>query len=90
MGISIKVVNVGLPANLLQIRAFTRQGMIPVTNDAKEIITDIDVEMLFGHRGLLDKERMTPDRSIPHLFQREFIDCRPWFPGISRIRDPVA
>lgn len=40
-GISIKVVNVGLPANLLQIEP--SQGMIPVTNDAKEI-TDIDVE----------------------------------------------
>ena len=32
-GISIKVVNVGLPANLLQIEP--SQGMIPVTNDAK-------------------------------------------------------
>ena len=40
-GISINLVNVGLPANLLQIEA--TQGMIPVTSDSKEI-TDADVE----------------------------------------------
>ena len=40
-GISINLVNVGLPANLLQIE--TTQGMIPVTSDSKEI-TDADVE----------------------------------------------
>ena len=33
-GISINLVNVGLPANLLQIEA--TQGMIPVTSDSKE------------------------------------------------------
>ena len=40
-GISIKSVNVGLPANLLQVEP--TQGMIPVTSDTKEI-TDQDVE----------------------------------------------
>ena len=55
-GISIKVVNVGLPANLLQIEP--SQGMIPVTNDAKEI-TDIDVENVV--RSALTKS-MTPHR----------------------------
>ena len=52
-GISIKVVNVGLPANLLQIEP--SQGMIPVTNDAKEI-TDIDVENVV--RSALTKSMM--------------------------------
>ena len=42
-GISIKSVNVGLPANLLQVEP--TQGMIPVTSDTKEIM-DQDVEML--------------------------------------------
>ena len=37
----IKSVNVGLPANLLQVEP--TQGMIPVTSDTKEI-TDQDVE----------------------------------------------
>ena len=40
-GISIGLVNVGLPANLLQIEP--TQGMIPVTSESQEI-TDEDVK----------------------------------------------
>ena len=76
-GISIKVVNVGLPANLLQIEP--SQGMIPVTNDAKEI-TDIDVENVV--RSALTKS-MTPDREVITFIPEEFI-----VDGFQGIRDP--
>ena len=76
-GISIKVVNVGLPSNLLQIEP--SQGMIPVTNDAKEI-TDIDVENVV--RSALTKS-MTPDREVITFIPEEFI-----VDGFQGIRDP--
>lgn len=76
-GISIKVVNVGLPANLLKIEP--SQGMIPVTNDAKEI-TDIDVENVV--RSALTKS-MTPDREVITFIPEEFI-----VDGFQGIRDP--
>ena len=76
-GISIKVVNVGLPTNLLQIEP--SQGMIPVTNDAKEI-TDIDVENVV--RSALTKS-MTPDREVITFIPEEFI-----VDGFQGIRDP--
>ena len=53
-GISIKSVNVGLPANLLQVEP--TQGMIPVTSDTKEI-TDQDVENVV--KSAFDKEHDT-------------------------------
>ena len=48
-GISINLVNVGLPANLLQIEA--TQGMIPVTSDSKEFTVD-------GFQGIRDPRGM--------------------------------
>ena len=57
-GISIKSVNVGLPANLLQVEP--TQGMIPVTSDTKEIM-DQDVENVV--KSALTKS-MTPDREV--------------------------
>ena len=76
-GISIKLVNVGLPANLLQIEA--TQGMIPVTSDSKEI-TDADVENVV--KSALTKS-MTPDREVITFIPEEFtVD------GFQGIRDP--
>ena len=76
-GISINLVNVGLPANLLQIEA--TQGMIPVTSDSKEI-TDEDVENVV--RSALTKS-MTPDREVITFIPEEFtVD------GFQGIRDP--
>ena len=76
-GISINLVNVGLPANLLQIEA--TQGMIPVTSDSKEI-TDADVENVV--RSALTKS-MTPDREATTFIPEEFtVD------GFQGIRDP--
>ena len=76
-GISINLVNVGLPANLLQIEA--TQGMIPVTSDSKEI-TDADVENVV--RSALTKS-MTPDREVITFIPEEFtVD------GFQGIRDP--
>lgn len=76
-GISINLVNVGLPANLLQIEA--TQGMIPVTSDSKEI-TDADVENVV--RSALTKS-MTPDREVISFIPEEFtVD------GFQGIRDP--
>ena len=66
-GISIGLVNVGLPANLLQIEP--TQGMIPVTSDSKEI-TDEDVESVV--RSALTKS-MTPDREVITFIPEEFV-----------------
>lgn len=76
-GISIKLVNVGLPANLLQIEP--TQGMIPVTSETKEI-TDADVENVV--RSALTKS-MTPDREVITFITEEFI-----VDGFQGIRDP--
>ena len=76
-GISIKLVNVGLPANLLQIEA--TQGMIPVTSETKEI-TDADIENVV--RSALTKS-MTPDREVITFIPEEFI-----VDGFQGIRDP--
>lgn len=76
-GISIKLVNVGLPANLLQIEA--TQGIIPVTSETKEI-TDADVENVV--RSALTKS-MTPDREVITFIPEEFI-----VDGFQGIRDP--
>ena len=76
-GISIKLVNVGLPANLLQIEP--TQGMIPVTSETKEI-TDADVENVV--RSALTKS-MTPDREVITFIHEEFI-----VDGFQGIRDP--
>ena len=76
-GISIGLVNVGLPANLLQIEP--TQGMIPVTSDSKEI-TDTDVENVV--RSALTKS-MTPDREVITFIPEEFV-----VDGFQGIRDP--
>lgn len=76
-GISIKLVNVGLSANLLQIEP--TQGMIPVTSETKEI-TDADVENVV--RSALTKS-MTPDREVITFIPEEFI-----VDGFQGIRDP--
>ena len=76
-GISIKSVNVGLPANLLQVEP--TQGMIPVTSDTKEI-TDQDVENVV--KSALTKS-MTPDREVITFIPEEFI-----VDGFQGIRDP--
>ena len=76
-GISIGLVNVGLPANLLQIEP--TQGMIPVTSDSKEI-TDEDVESVV--RSALTKS-MTPDREVITFIPEEFV-----VDGFQGIRDP--
>lgn len=76
-GISINTVNVGLPANLLQIEP--SQGMIPVTNESKEI-TDEDVENVV--KSALTKS-MTPDREVITFIPEEFV-----VDGFQGIRDP--
>ena len=76
-GISIKSVNVGLPANLLQVEP--TQGMIPVTSDTKEI-TDQDVENVV--KSALPKS-MTPDREVITFIPEEFV-----VDGFQGIRDP--
>ena len=76
-GISITSVNVGLPANLLQVEP--TQGMIPVTSDTKEI-TDQDVENVV--KSALTKS-MTPDREVITFIPEEFI-----VDGFQGIRDP--
>ena len=76
-GISIKSVNVGLPANLLQVEP--TQGMIPVTSDTKEI-TDQDVENVV--KSALTKS-MTPDREVITFVPEEFV-----VEGFQGIRDP--
>ena len=76
-GISIKSVNVGLPANLLQVEP--TQGMIPVTSDTKEI-TDQDAENVV--KSALTKS-MTPDREVITFIPEEFV-----VDGFQGIRDP--
>ena len=76
-GISIKSVNVGLPANLLQVEP--TQGMIPVTSDTKEI-TDQDIENVV--KSALTKS-MTPDREVITFVPEEFV-----VDGFQGIRDP--
>ena len=76
-GISITSVNVGLPANLLQVEP--TQGMIPVTSDSKEI-TDQDVENVV--KSALTKS-MTPDREVITFVPEEFV-----VDGFQGIRDP--
>ena len=76
-GISIKSVNVGLPANLLQVEP--TQGMIPVTSDTKEI-TDQDVENVV--KSALTKS-VTPDREVITFVPEEFV-----VDGFQGIRDP--
>lgn len=76
-GIAIEQVNVGLPANLLQIEP--TQGMIPVTSESKEI-KDEDVESVV--RSALTKS-ITPEREVISLVPEEFI-----VDGFQGIRDP--
>ncbi|HEM5489713.1 TPA: cell division protein FtsA [Streptococcus suis] len=76
-GIRIDKVNVGLPANLLQIEP--TQGMIPVTTDSQEI-TDQDVENVV--KSALTKS-MTPEREVISFIPEEFtVD------GFQGIKDP--
>ncbi|HEL2383173.1 TPA: cell division protein FtsA [Streptococcus suis] len=76
-GIRIDKVNVGLPANLLQIEP--TQGMIPVTTDSQEI-TDADVENVV--KSALTKS-MTPEREVISFIPEEFtVD------GFQGIKDP--
>lgn len=76
-GISIATVNVGLPASLLQIEP--TQGMIPVTNETKEI-TDMDVVNVV--ESAVTKS-MNPDREVITFVPEEFI-----VDGFQGIRDP--
>ncbi|MFS1664557.1 cell division protein FtsA [Streptococcus sp. zg-JUN1979] len=76
-GIRIEQVNVGLPANLLQIEP--TQGMIPVTSESKEI-KDEDVESVV--KSALTKS-ITPEREVISLIPEEFI-----VDGFQGIRDP--
>ncbi|MBO4107368.1 cell division protein FtsA [Streptococcus suis] len=76
-GIRIDRVNVGLPANLLQIEP--TQGMIPVTTDSQEI-TDVDVENVV--KSALTKS-MTPEREVISFVPEEFI-----VDGFTGIKDP--
>lgn len=66
-GITIDKINVGLPANLLQIEP--TQGMIPVPNESKEI-KDEDVESVV--KSALTKS-ITPEREVISLIPLEFI-----------------
>ena len=76
-GIVIEQVNVGLPANLLQIEP--TQGMIPVSSESKEI-KDEDVESVV--RSALTKS-ITPEREAISLVPEEFI-----VDGFQGIHDP--
>ena len=76
-GIRIDRVNVGLPANLLQIEP--TQGMIPVTTDSQEI-TDSDVENVV--KSALTKS-MTPEREVISFIPEEFV-----VDGFQGIKDP--
>ncbi|MBJ6744992.1 cell division protein FtsA [Streptococcus sp. 121] len=76
-GISIGQVNVGLPASLLQIEP--TQGMIPVTNETKEI-TSTDVVNVV--ESAVTKS-MNPDREVITFVPEEFI-----VDGFQGIRDP--
>lgn len=76
-GIRIDKVNVGLPANLLQIEP--TQGMIPVTTNSQEI-TDADVENVV--KSALTKS-MTPEREVISFVPEEFV-----VDGFQGIKDP--
>lgn len=76
-GMTIEELNVGLPANLLQIEP--TQGMIPVTSDSKEI-KDEDVDSVV--KSALTKS-ITPEREVISLIPEEFI-----VDGFQGIRDP--
>lgn len=76
-GITIEKINVGLPANLLQIEP--TQGMIPVPSDSKEI-KDEDVESVV--KSALTKS-IPPEREVISLVLEEFI-----VDGFQGIRDP--
>ncbi|MGT2737221.1 cell division protein FtsA [Streptococcus orisratti] len=76
-GISITKINVGLPANLLQIEP--TQGMIPVPSESKEI-KDEDVDSVV--KSALTKS-ITPEREVISLVPEEFI-----IDGFQGIRDP--
>ncbi|MGZ7253900.1 cell division protein FtsA, partial [Streptococcus pyogenes] len=76
-GIRIDKVNVGLPANLLQIEP--TQGMIPVTTNSQEI-TDVDVENVV--KSALTKS-MTPEREVISFVPEEFV-----VDGFQGIKDP--
>lgn len=76
-GIRIDRVNVGLPANLLQMEP--TQGMIPVTTDSQEI-TDLDVENVV--KSALTKS-MTPEREVISFIPEEFV-----VDGFQGIKDP--
>ncbi|MBM7642614.1 cell division protein FtsA [Streptococcus loxodontisalivarius] len=76
-GVTIDKVNVGLPANLLQIEP--TQGMIPVPSESKEI-KDEDVDSVV--KSALTKS-ITPEREVISLVPEEFI-----VDGFQGIRDP--
>lgn len=76
-GVRIDKVNVGLPANLLQIEP--TQGMIPVTTESQEI-TDTDVENVV--KSALTKS-MTPEREVITFVPEEFV-----VDGFQGIKDP--
>ncbi|PIO78563.1 cell division protein FtsA [Streptococcus parauberis] len=76
-GMTIDKINVGLPANLLQIEP--SQGMIPVPSESKEI-KDEDVDSVV--KSALTKS-ITPEREVISLVPEEFI-----VDGFQGIRDP--
>ncbi len=76
-GITIDKINVGFPANLLQIEP--TQGMIPVPSESKEI-KDEDVDSVV--KSALTKS-ITPEREVISLIPEEFI-----IDGFQGIRDP--
>lgn len=76
-GMTIDKINVGLPANLLQIEP--TQGMIPVPSESKEI-KDEDVDSVV--KSALTKS-ITPEREVISLIPEEFI-----VDGFQGIRDP--
>src|SRR5699024_8063738 len=75
-GMTIDKINVGLPANLLQIEP--TQGMIPVPSESKEI-KDEDVDSVV--KSALTKS-ITPEREVISLIPEEFI-----VDGFQGIRD---
>lgn len=76
-GMTIDKINVGFPANLLQIEP--TQGMIPVPSESKEI-KDEDVDSVV--KSALTKS-VTPEREVISLIPEEFI-----VDGFQGIRDP--
>lgn len=76
-GMTIERVNVGLPANLLQIEP--TQGMVPIISDTKEI-KDEDVESVI--QSALTKS-IVPDREVISIIPKEFV-----VDTFAGIRDP--